>query len=287
MKNPVLKLSPELRGCSMDKCIRPWEGRTFCRLHLSRYYEFGDPAYIRGTYCTKDGCIKTGLRHGYCKEHYNELDPTVTVCIAEDCEPQWYRDRYCQRHIQQVEIHGKVLVQTVYDDRPAIIEGDIAKIPLGVGAKDGYTIVDVEDAWVARWKWHLDSSTGYVKSVLVENGKRQNVYLHRLIMGASAPELVDHQDGDRKDNRRGMLRPASTALNNANMMLPARNTSGYKGVSWLKANKKWEAYIGFKGKKIGLGYFEDVILAARAYDAKAIELFGEFARTNFGDSRCA
>jgi hypothetical protein len=39
--------------------------------------------------------------------------------------------------------------------------------------------------------------------------------------------------------------------------------------------------IGYKGKKIFIGYFDDETAAARAYDAKAKELYGEFAALNF------
>jgi hypothetical protein len=35
------------------------------------------------------------------------------------------------------------------------------------------------------------------------------------------------------------------------------NKSGHKGVMWMESRKKWKAYIGFKGKQINLGYFED------------------------------
>lgn len=50
-----------------------------------------------------------------------------------------------------------------------------------------------------------------------------------------------------------------------------RNKSGYKGVSWMKSRQKWIAYIGFKGKQITLGYFddkEDAIKARKAAEEK-------------------
>lgn len=35
------------------------------------------------------------------------------------------------------------------------------------------------------------------------------------------------------------------------------NTSGYKGVTWDKHNKKWKAFIYFQNKRIHLGNFKD------------------------------
>jgi len=57
-------------------------------------------------------------------------------------------------------------------------------------------------------------------------------------------------------------------------------SSKFKGVSWYKKNKKWEAYIKLGCKKVRLGYFNDEISAAIAYNKAAIEYFGEFARIN-------
>lgn len=38
----------------------------------------------------------------------------------------------------------------------------------------------------------------------------------------------------------------------------SRNTSGHKGVNWMKNRGKWRAYIGYQGKQISLGYFDDI-----------------------------
>lgn len=58
-------------------------------------------------------------------------------------------------------------------------------------------------------------------------------------------------------------------------------SSKYKGVYWNKQHKKWVARCGSRGKSIHLGYYNDEKEAAKAYDRKAKELFGEYARINF------
>jgi len=52
-------------------------------------------------------------------------------------------------------------------------------------------------------------------------------------------------------------------------------------VGWHKKTKKFVARITYKGKITSLGYYDDEIEAAKAYDKKAKELFGEFAYLNF------
>jgi hypothetical protein len=56
--------------------------------------------------------------------------------------------------------------------------------------------------------------------------------------------------------------------------------TGVKGCSWCASKQKWRAQIAKDYKNYPLGFFEDKFDAARAYDAKAIELFGPDARTN-------
>lgn len=49
-----------------------------------------------------------------------------------------------------------------------------------------------------------------------------------------------------------------------NAKLHRGNTSGRKGVTYNERRKKWRAYIGFKGKQISLGYYDDVQDAIKA-----------------------
>jgi hypothetical protein len=57
--------------------------------------------------------------------------------------------------------------------------------------------------------------------------------------------------------------------------------SGCRGCSWHPGVKKWQVAIQKDGKQVHVGYFTDLLDAAKAYDKKARELFGEFASTNF------
>ena len=123
------------------------------------------------------------------------------------------------------------------------------------------------------------------------NGKSVLFGAHRLaflIHHGYLPYDVEHKDLDKSNNRINNLRPSSRSQNNANKPKQRNNTSGYKGVFWNKQVKKWLAYTKQYGKQIRIGWFNNKIMAAHAYDAKALELFGEFARLNFPPSKdCA
>jgi hypothetical protein len=58
-------------------------------------------------------------------------------------------------------------------------------------------------------------------------------------------------------------------------------TSEYRGVSWSKSSKKWQAQIHFDGKQRHLGYFADEKEAARAYDRASRAHHGGKAKLNF------
>lgn len=59
---------------------------------------------------------------------------------------------------------------------------------------------------------------------------------------------------------------------------PRRRKSKYVGI--YQARKSWKAEITKDHHRHYLGAFTSQIGAARAYDQKAIELYGEYARTN-------
>lgn len=104
--------------------------------------------------------------------------------------------------------------------------------------------------------------------------------MHRQIMNSPTGLEVDHRDRDRLNNQRSNLRLATRSQNATNKSIQSNNTSGYRGVYWLKRDKKWLARVGINGKFINAGLFKDKRQAALAYNKKAIELFGEFAVPN-------
>ncbi len=142
-------------------------------------------------------------------------------------------------------------------------------------------IVDAEDfERLSSYKWcAVKGRRNWYAKTLRQNG--MPLAMHRLITNAPKHLVVDHINHNGLDNRKENLRLCTRRQNNHNQRPRVGKTSRYKGVYWKKSAKKFVAHIHTKAKKIWLGYFTDEIEAAKAYDKKARELFGEFAYLNF------
>ena len=161
-----------------------------------------------------------------------------------------------------------------YRPRPGTPQGDVRMIPLGRGY---YTYVDAADyEWLSQWTWHVQN--GYA----VRYGKKV-IFMHREIMQPPDDKLVDHRNHNKLDNTRINLRVCTHQENMQNTRKRSGTTSRFIGVCHCKSckNKKWRAAIQWKRKPLHIGYFAEEVEAARAYDHKAVELGGQFARVNF------
>jgi len=95
------------------------------------------------------------------------------------------------------------------------------------------------------------------------------------------PEIdIDHINGNPSDNRIANLRLATDSQNLCNSKIRTDNSSGVKGVSWSKKEKKWYAYINKHGKMISLGRYESLDDAIEARLSGESKYHGEFARVS-------
>jgi hypothetical protein len=212
--------------------------------------------------------------------------PNCHNCVYSVCDPElWLRWMWmgvpivprCANHPwypgQLHDVSGVVCRN--YRRKPTLPQGDsVRMIPLGDGF---YAYVDAADyEWLSRWTWHVYGD-GYA-------GRREKgkfIAMHREIMQPPKGMLVDHIDANKANNCRFNLRVCTYAENQHNKRKQHGAVSRFKGVTYSKRYDKWCAHCRTKGEPCHVGYYDDEVEAARAYDRAAVERFGEFARLNF------
>ncbi len=70
-------------------------------------------------------------------------------------------------------------------------------------------------------------------------------------------------------------------LRKPQILTEIRHSSGFRGVSWDAARGAWRVYLKSEGRRFYLGQHSSTDEGARAYDAKAREIWGPSAITNF------
>ena len=147
-----------------------------------------------------------------------------------------------------------------------------------------YAKVDPEDfKYLNLFKWYANKSRGgfYARRVIYIDGKIKVIHMHRLVMNYDGELCIDHKNQNSLDNRKANLRIATAAENRVNSPRNVSKSSKYRGVCLKKELNKWQASIGYEGKHIHLGYFDNEEDAAKAYDEAARKYYGEYAVLNF------
>ena len=102
------------------------------------------------------------------------------------------------------------------------------------------------------------------RGYLISNIFGRWLKVHRIAWflhyGAWPKQTIDHINRIKDDNRISNLRDVSHFVNTQNR---SDNKSGVVGVYWDATKEKWRAKIRKDGKMIGLGYFDDIDVAAK------------------------
>lgn len=208
----------------------------------------------------------------------------MKICQADGCKEKSVLHNYCRKHWEQIQRYGEIRNRSNRDPNNFVIKGDVCIIDLynRYSEKIAETIIDAEDYEKCKeYKWCLMSMHPRGRYVMNNTvGK-----LAQFILGVktSVNNHLDHINGDTLDNRKSNLRVITNQQNQLKKKIQVNNRSGYRGVHWYQNPGKtsaWEAHIRFNKKGYFLGRFKSKHDAAKAYNEKAIELFGEFAVLN-------
>lgn len=115
----------------------------------------------------------------------------------------------------------------------------------------------------ANGEWAIDGS-GY--RTVKWRGKHHRIHrLAWLWMTGRWPELVDHDDRDKLNNRWLNLQEVDSAGNSQNMSMASNNTSGHRGVYWHQRDAKWCVQVYRDGRNVRAGRFTEKADAIAAW----------------------
>lgn len=155
--------------------------------------------------------------------------------------------------------------------------------------KDGVAIIEVktsteendyfmvsDNLWhdISRYTWTKEN-TYYITRI-----KNMNIKVHRMIMNANDDDIIDHSDKNTRNNTTENLRLSTDSFNNHNRTKVSGASSTYLGVTKKTNTDIWIAQITKDHKHYYIGSFYEEIEAAKAYNKRAIELYGEYANLN-------
>jgi hypothetical protein len=140
----------------------------------------------------------------------------------------------------------------------------------------------LDKAWNTRLAGKIVASFCHRNGHLYFSIHNKNCAAHRVAWahyyGQWPDRDIDHRNGNPADNRISNLRLATDSQNLCNAKIRVNNTSGFKGVSWSKKERKWYAYITKDKKMIGIGRFHCFGKAIVARKLAAKQMHGDFVR---------
>ncbi len=121
---------------------------------------------------------------------------------------------------------------------------------------------------------YVDTSNGY-RYVAVDGTTYLLVRLVWFMETGEWPQTIDHINGDPLDDKFSNLRNVSKGQNVANSGLKSTNTTGFKGVSYCSATRKYRASITINQVSKNLGRYRTPEEAHAAWYTAAVAAWGE------------
>lgn len=139
----------------------------------------------------------------------------------------------------------------------------------------------------------IGGGRGRTNGDVIGAGCVKNKYLRAKVAGRAYPVqvivwvmhndampvgIIDHQDGDKKNNRIGNLRDSTYQQNNRNRARASNNSIGVKGVHWNPPRKKWRCCVYVNGRREYDAHFETLVDAVIEVRRARERIHGEHAR---------
>lgn len=146
----------------------------------------------------------------------------------------------------------------------ATSDGEIISLPKKAKNRYGYRMTNKKILKPAK------INSDYLFVCLCKNGKQKPITVHKLItlsfLGICPDGYqVNHIDSNKSNNCASNLEYVTARQNSIHYRQSQKKTSQYTGVSWLKRDQKWVAYIMINKKNYYLGSFDLEIDASNAY----------------------
>lgn len=146
----------------------------------------------------------------------------------------------------------------------------------------GYTAIVDDDDYerVITFNWHW-----WAGRIQTRRGGGRTLQLGRFILDINDPKVrVTNMNNDKLDCRKSNLVIMSNSSIAQRKTKHKTSSSRFRGVCWVNDRHKWQVRIRSGGKSLHIGYFEDEITAAYAYDDAVKKFHGTGAYLNFPDT---
>lgn len=203
-----------------------------------------------------------------------DVSETKKICKIEDCGGKHCAKGFCEKHYRREARLGDAYKPTRSDKNKVRFDRGLCFIELTDIHlnKVAETVIDSADYNKCKdYKWHYGQH-GYVRC-----SNPSLIYLHRIIMGCTPMEMIDHKDGNPLNNKKENLR-ICTQFQNLQNRPKNKSHVGYKGVVFTR--NRYRVKITAERKTKYIGTFADQLSAAKAYNEAALKYHGEFARLN-------
>ena len=177
----------------------------------------------------------------------------------------------CRHDEIKREFVEKYVIQRDANANAYRFDGDVCYCKIKNGLEFKFDAEDYE--LVKKYIWSKGSP--YIKN------QKTGTYFHKLVLG-NPTCVVDHIDGNPYNNMKENLRMCRQCENARNVSVKRKNnTTGYQGVGLVPSTGHYVARVVFNYRSYSAGTYPTAEEAAHAYDRKAIELHGDFAKLNF------